>query len=72
MGGSKDERKYNGRIKRNESTMRGSKGTKEQWEDQKKERTMGGSKRTKERIMRGSKGTKETMGGQNRTKRTMG
>ena len=33
---------------------------------------MGGSKRTKERIMRGSKGTKETMGGQNRTKRTMG
>ena len=40
--------------------------------DQKKERTMGGSKRTKERIMRGSKGTKETMGGQNRTKRTMG
>jgi len=42
MGGSKrikrNERKYNGRIKRNKRTMRGSKGTKE---------TMGGQNRTK-------------------------
>jgi len=37
IGGSK-EQKYNRRIKRNERTMRGSKGTKE---------TMGGQNRTK-------------------------
>ena len=68
---NKKNEKNNGKIKgmkeqwenkKNEKNNRKIKGMKEQWEDQRNERNNNGR----------NKSNKEIMGGQNRTKRTMG